>query len=105
MSTSIVVNIYSNPKYTALEIFDKHGYRVTSGTNVKIIFEYRSVLASFHGSIVNVKGYRVTLKLERLTQEYFTEYTFRAINDFGHSDHKTSVLIASKVLNMRQLKI
>lgn len=94
-TVSIDVNIYSNPKYTDFGIFDGNGNRLTSGTNIKIIEETRSVLASFHGSVVRVKGYKITFNLEMMTQEYFTDYIFKVTNNFGRSQHKTTIIRAS----------
>lgn len=95
-SVSVAVNIFSNPKYTTLEIFDKNGGDITSGPHLKVVEDYTSVIDTFHSTRVHVKGYRITVRFENLTDEFLTEYTFNVINPFGHSQHILSVLRASK---------
>ncbi|VDI46446.1 Hypothetical predicted protein [Mytilus galloprovincialis] len=92
---SVVVNIFSNPKYTTLEIFDKNGGDINSGPHLKIIEEYTSIIDTFHSTRVHVKGYRITIRIENLTDEYLTEYTFNVMNAFGQGQHRLSVLRGS----------
>lgn len=61
-----------------------------------MIEDYTSVIDTFHGTIVHVKGYRITIRIENLTDEYLTEYTCNVMNAFGQSQHKLSVLRAGK---------
>ncbi|CAC5403800.1 NCAM [Mytilus coruscus] len=94
-SFSVAVNIFSNPKYTTLEIFDRNGGDINSGPHLKVIEDYTSIIDAFRGTRVHVKGYRITIRIENLTDEYLTEYTFNVLNDFGQSQHRLSVLRAS----------
>ncbi|CAC5399805.1 unnamed protein product [Mytilus coruscus] len=94
-SVSVAVNIFSNPKYTTLEIYDRSGSDIKSGPHVKVLEDYTSVIDAFHGTRVRVKGYRITMRIENLTDEYLKEYTFNVINAFGQSKHRLSVLRAS----------
>lgn len=95
-SVSLAVHIFSNPKYTNIEIFDKKGNAINSGLPLKVIEYYPSVIDAFHGTRVHAKGYRITIKIENLTDEYITEYTFNVMNAFGQSKHRLSVLQRSK---------
>lgn len=61
-----------------------------------MIEEYTSIIDTFHSTRVHVKGYRITIRIENLTDEYLTEYTFNVMNAFGQSQHSLSVLRGSK---------
>lgn len=93
---SVAVNIFSNPKYTTLKIVDTNGGDIISGPHLKVVEDYTSVLDTFHSTRVHVKGYRITVRFENLTDEFLTEFTLNIINPFGQSQHRLSIIRASK---------
>ncbi|XP_063412199.1 hemicentin-2-like [Mytilus trossulus] len=90
----LVVNIFSIPKYTKLEVLDGRSQPITFGSNFRLIEENTSVMDRFLGTEIKVKGYKITVKIERLANDNIDTYTFKAKNDFGQSVHKISVLSA-----------
>ncbi|CAC5399800.1 unnamed protein product [Mytilus coruscus] len=94
-AVSMHVNVYSNPKYTILDIVDHSGHYITAGKHIKIIKGYTSTTDMFHGTRIHLKGYKVTVNIERLTDEYLQDYTFRVKNEFGRSRHSITVRRAS----------
>lgn len=91
---SLVVNIFSIPKYTKLEVLDGRSQPITFGSNFRLIEENTSVMDRFLGTEIKVIGYKITVKIERLTNDNIDTYTFIAKNDFGQSVHRISVLSA-----------
>lgn len=93
---SLVVNIFSIPKYTKLEVLDGRSQPITFGSNFRLIEENTSVMDRFLGTEIKVIGYKITVKIERLTNDNIDTYTFKVKNDFGQSVHMISVLSAGK---------
>ncbi|VDH91858.1 Hypothetical predicted protein [Mytilus galloprovincialis] len=89
------VNVYSNPKYTIFDIVDHNGHYVSSGKHIKVIEGYTSTTDLFYGNIIQLKGYKLTVNIEKLTDEYLQDYTFRVKNEFGNSQHSITVRLAS----------
>ncbi|OPL33600.1 hypothetical protein AM593_04948, partial [Mytilus galloprovincialis] len=90
----LVVNIFSIPKYTKLEVLDGRSQPITFGSNFRLIEENTSVMDRFLGTEIKVIGYKITVKIERLTNDNIDTYTFKVKNDFGQSVHMISVLSA-----------
>lgn len=90
------VNVYSNPKYTIFDIVDHNGHYVSSGKHIKVIEGYTSTNDLFYGNSIQLKGYKITVNIEKLTDEYLQDYTFRVKNKFGSSEHSITVRLASK---------
>ncbi|CAC5381085.1 unnamed protein product [Mytilus coruscus] len=93
-SISIVVNIFSIPKYTELEVLDGKSQPISFGSHFRLIEENTSVMDQFLGTEIKVIGYKITVKIERLTNDNIDKYTFKAKNEFGQSMHMISVLFA-----------
>ncbi|VDH95664.1 Hypothetical predicted protein [Mytilus galloprovincialis] len=91
---SLVVNIFSIPKYTKLEVLDGRSQPITFGSNSRLIEENTSVMDRFLGTEIKVIGYKITVKIERLTNDNIDTYTFKAKNGFGQSVHMIAVLSA-----------
>lgn len=75
-------------------MIDEKNKPITFGSHLRLIEENTSVRDSVYGKKVQVKGYKITVKIERLTNDHFVKYIFKAKNNFGHSIHVISVLFA-----------
>ncbi|CAC5399799.1 unnamed protein product [Mytilus coruscus] len=95
-SVDIIINIFSNPKYSDLFIHNQNGEQLTSDeSNINIIEEHTFVNDTFYNSNVRVKGYRITMKIAKLRPEMIQNYTLNLRNEFGQNHHEISLIYAS----------
>lgn len=97
----ITVSIFSNPKYSDVIIKNKDGNRLLSnGIGMKLREQHIFVTDVIHTSRVRVKCYRTTFIITTLRSDMVQNYTVFVLNDYGSNRFQTSVLFASKFLEL-----
>ncbi|VDI19009.1 Hypothetical predicted protein [Mytilus galloprovincialis] len=95
-SVVIIINIFSNPKYSDIFIQKQNGEQLISDkSNINIIEEHTFVNDTFYNSNVRVKGYRMTVKIAKLRPEMIQNYTLNLQNEFGQNHYDISLFRAS----------
>lgn len=98
-SVEIIINIFSNPKYSDIFIHNQNGEQLISDkSNINIIEEHTFVNDTFYNSNVRVKGYRMTVKIAKLRPEMIQNYTLNSQNEFGQNHYDISLFRASKLV-------
>ncbi|XP_063411497.1 hemicentin-1-like [Mytilus trossulus] len=95
-SVVIIINIFSNPKYSDIFIHKQNGEQLISdNSNIKMIEEHTFVNDTFYNSNVRVKGYRMTVKIAKLRPEMIQNYTLNLQNEFRQNHYDISLFRAS----------
>ncbi|XP_071150186.1 synaptogenesis protein syg-2-like [Mytilus edulis] len=95
-SVEMIINIFSNPKYSDIFMHKQNGEQLISDkSNFNIIEEHTFVNDTFYNSNVRVKGYRMTVKIAKLRPEMIQKYTLNLQNEFGQNHYDISLFRAS----------
>lgn len=93
--------VYSEPKLTTITWY-RNGSLVSNSAKYSIKNEIAIVNANFHGTDIQIDGYRIRLTIEATRMEDFTNYNVRLSNGIGKPvEHALYLVHESKFINYR----
>ncbi|OWF48289.1 Nephrin [Mizuhopecten yessoensis] len=98
-NATIEVEFYSQPAVSSSDVTWTRGPgRILPPDRSAVSLGSRSLLMSFYGEDVKVKGYIAALTINTLTEEDFGDYTVTIENSLGTTNHTVALLIAGPPL-------